>query len=223
MIPVNVRTEEQHERLGNQVSMMVARLPLDERDPRRRLQRVSENVRELKHSRQALGVRTLEEAGDWALPSIFTAFTRLAAATRPYNIVVTNVPGPPVPAYLLGSRMEAIYPLVPLFRNQGLGVALFSYDGSLFWGFNADWDAIPDLHDLVRAVEREFSDLRRAAAPEAAVIRVAAAKRNSRRPRPATPRVEKPPAKKVRLARRSQPVRVQRKTAARKLRRKRAS
>jgi WS/DGAT/MGAT family acyltransferase len=162
MIPVNVRTEEQHERLGNQVSMMVARLPLDERDPRRRLQRVSENVRELKHSRQALGVRTLEEAGDWALPSIFTAFTRLAAATRPYNIVVTNVPGPPVPAYLLGSRMEAIYPLVPLFRNQGLGVALFSYDGSLFWGFNADWDAIPDLHDLVRAVEREFSDLRRA-------------------------------------------------------------
>ena len=78
-------------------------------------------------------------------------------------MVVTNVPGPPVPIYLLGARMEEIYPLVPLFSGQGLGVALFSYDGTLSWGFNADWDALPDLHDFVEGVELEFSRLRKAA------------------------------------------------------------
>ena len=53
--------------------------------------------------------------------------------------------------------MTACYPLVPLFANQALGIALFSYDGRLHWGFNADWDAMPDLHDLVQAVERELA------------------------------------------------------------------
>ena len=55
----------------------------------------------------------------------------------------------------------AIYPLVPLFTNQALGVALFSYDGGLFWGFNADWDAVPDLHDFVELVQTEFETLRK--------------------------------------------------------------
>jgi hypothetical protein len=59
--------------------------------------------------------------------------------------------------------MQACFPLVPLFQNQALGVALFSYDGRLYWGFNADWDALPDLHDLVEAVDREFAQLSAAA------------------------------------------------------------
>jgi len=70
--------------------------------------------------------------------------------------VVTNVPGPAFPVYVSGCRMTACYPLVPLFANQALGVALFSYEGRLYWGFNADWDAVPDLHNLVEAVEREL-------------------------------------------------------------------
>jgi len=76
-------------------------------------------------------------------------------------MVVTNVPGPQFPIYLNGARLEESYPLVPLFSNQALGIALFSYDGGLYWGFNADWDAIPDLHDFVVAVEREFEALRK--------------------------------------------------------------
>lgn len=56
--------------------------------------------------------------------------------------------------------MQAIYPLVPLFGNQALGIALFSYNGTLHWGFNADWDAVPDLHDLVEHVQREYRALR---------------------------------------------------------------
>jgi diacylglycerol O-acyltransferase / wax synthase len=164
MIPVNVRTEADRETLGNRITMMVAQLPLAERDPRRRLQRVIETTRELKHSRQALGVRALEDISDWTLTTLFSAFVRLSTATRPYNIVVTNVPGPQMPIYFLGAPMRAVYPLVPLNRNQALGIALFSYNANLFWGFNADWDAVPDLHDLVEAVGTEFERLREAAA-----------------------------------------------------------
>lgn len=165
MIPVNVRTAADRESLGNRIAMMVARLPLGERDPRRRLQLVSETTRELKGSRQTLGVQTLEEISDWTLTTLFTAFARLSTVSRPYNVVVTNVPGPQFPTYFLGAPTKAVYPLVPLNRGQALGIALFSYNGGLFWGFNADWDAVPDLHTLVEAIQREF-DLLRSAATE---------------------------------------------------------
>jgi hypothetical protein len=73
------------------------------------------------------------------------------------------VPGPQIEAYLLGSPLREVYPLVPLFKNQALGIALFSYHGGLFWGLNADWDAVPDLHDLVGALRADFEALRKAA------------------------------------------------------------
>jgi diacylglycerol O-acyltransferase / wax synthase len=164
MIPVNVRSETDRESLGNRITMMVARLPLGERDPRRRLQLVSETTRELKGSKQALGVQTLEEISDWTVTTLFSAFVRLSSRSRPYNVVVTNVPGPQFSTYFLGAPMRAVYPLVPLNHGQALGIALFSYDGGLFWGFNADWDVIPDLHDLVEATQKEFELLQAAAA-----------------------------------------------------------
>jgi hypothetical protein len=110
----------------------------------------------VKQSHQAAGIQALEELSDRTFTSIFTQFARLAAGSNPYNVVVTNVPGPQFPVYVLGARMLACYPVVPLFQGQALGVALFSYDGRLFWGFNSDWDVVPDLHDLVGAVEHEF-------------------------------------------------------------------
>jgi hypothetical protein len=81
----------------------------------------------------------------------------------PYNLIVTNVPGPPVTLYFLGAPMVGGYPSVPLFENQGLAVALFSYGGKLFWGFSADWDLMPDLGDFVASVQRSFAELRHAA------------------------------------------------------------
>ena len=156
MIPVNIRSDRQRESLGNQITMMVARLPLDEADPRRRLQRVSEATRELKGSRQALGVKTLEDISDWTLTTLFSAFARLSARSRPYNVVVTNVPGPQFPTYFLGAQMRSVYPLVSLNKNQALGIALFSYNDGLYWGLNADWDALPDLHDLAEAIDGDF-------------------------------------------------------------------
>src|SRR5581483_9698695 len=159
ILPVNVRTADERASLGNRVAMLVVRLPLDERDPVRRLERVVAETRTRKHSRQALGVRTIEEVSDRSFMTLFTQFSRLAARSRPFNLVVTNVPGPQFPVYVDGARMLACYPLVPLFENQALGVALFSYDGRIYWGFNGDWDAVPDLHDVVEAVETEFRAL----------------------------------------------------------------
>jgi hypothetical protein len=81
----------------------------------------------------------------------------------PFNLIVTNVPGPPVPLYLLGARLLGGCPVVPLFENQGLGLALFSYDGKLHWGLNADLDLVPDLGDLGTAIRLAFAELREAA------------------------------------------------------------
>jgi diacylglycerol O-acyltransferase len=160
-VPVSTRTAAERGKLGNRVSMMVAPLPVDEPNPRRRLARIAEQTRTNKESGQARGPQALEEFADWTVPGLLAAFSRLAASRRAFNLVVTNVPGPQQPIYMNGARMLASYPLVPLFTNQALGIALFSYDGGLFWGFDADWDALPGLHDFVGSIEREFEELRK--------------------------------------------------------------
>ena len=104
---------------------------------------------------------TVAEVGG---PAALGAVVTLARRLNPANLIVTNVPGPPFPLFILGSKMLAAYPLVTLLANQALGIAVFSYDGRLQFGFNADWDLVPDLHDLVLDVERAFGELRQAAA-----------------------------------------------------------
>lgn len=165
MVPVSMRAASEHHQLGNRVSFMMAPLPIAERDPVRRLQQVSGIMQNLKHSNQHRGAELLEQVSDRISTGLFAQIAKLGARTQPYNLVVTNVPGPQFPVYTLGARLREVYPLVPLFRNQGLGIALFSYDGKLFWGFNADWDAVPDLHDVVGFVEAEFHALSTAVAP----------------------------------------------------------
>jgi len=189
MIPVSVRQAAEHKQLGNRVSLLVAPLPLGEPDPVRRLQQVVETMRTLKGSSQRRGTELLEEVSDRLSGSLLTQFARLTSRALPYNVVVTNVPGPPIPVYMLGAPLREVYPLVPLFANQGLGIALFSYDAGLFWGFNADWDALPDLHDLVGAVATECEALQHAAASASPLAR-AARERGARdgRPAPATKR-----------------------------------
>lgn len=184
MVPVSMRAASERGTLGNRVSFLMTRLPIEESDAERRLQRVIEITQKLKSSKQARGAEVLEELSDRTFTSLFIELARMGARTLSYNMVVTNVPGPQFPVYLLGAPLREIYPLVPLFTNQGLGIALFSYDGGLFWGFNADWDALPDLHDLVGAVETEFALLREAAARVPTSIRAVAAVRPARPPRP---------------------------------------
>jgi WS/DGAT/MGAT family acyltransferase len=158
-VPVNIRAADERGDLGNRVAMLLADLPVAQADPRKRHEAVVATTKHLKSSHQAQGAELLEKIGDWTAKEFLGALVRITGRQLAYNVVVTNVPGPPFPVKLLGARMTEIYPLVPLFSNQALGVALFSYDGSLFWGLNSDWDAMPDLHDFAAALEREFAVL----------------------------------------------------------------
>jgi hypothetical protein len=103
----------------------------------------------------------------------------------PYNLIVTNVPGPDVPVYLLGARMVAGFPLVPLFEKQGVGIAIFSYNDSLCFGFNADWDLVPDLEELSEAVSDAFAELHAVAVQDALKVR-SPARRTARDSAPAS-------------------------------------
>jgi WS/DGAT/MGAT family acyltransferase len=182
MIPVNVRPTAEHGRLGNRVSFMMAPLPIAERSPERRLRQVIATMQALKQSKQRQGAELLEEVSDRISSGLFAQVARWGSRALPYNIVVTNVPGPQFPVYLLGAQLREVYPLVPLFTNQALGIALFSYDGGLFWGFNADWDAMPDLHDVVDMVEAELGALRQVAASGPLPVRAAVPVRQQRAP-----------------------------------------
>jgi WS/DGAT/MGAT family acyltransferase len=159
MVPVSLRRDDERGRLGNRVSQMIVPLPVGEADVRRRYRAVLETTRALKGSHQARGGELLEEIGNWTATGVLSQIFRLAAWRRPFNVVVTNVPGPPVPLYMLGAPMKAPFPMVPLFANQAVGIALFSYAGGLFWGIIADWDAVPDLHDLVEVLTDAFREL----------------------------------------------------------------
>ena len=121
-------------------------------------------TRELKESKQALGAEVLTAVAEWTPSTLLSLGARIATPALPFNLVVTNVPGPQVPLYLLGARMLEPLPAVPLLQTPGLGVALFSYAGKLFWGFNADAERMPDLGDLRADLERAFEELAAVAA-----------------------------------------------------------
>lgn len=159
-VPVSVRHADQRGTLGNHVAAWIVDLPIGEANPRRRLQAICESTGALRHSKVARGSEILTEVAEWTGSTVLGLGMRMAVAATPFNVVITNVPGPPMPLYFLGSRMEEAYPLVPLALNQGLGIALFSNVGKLHWGFNADWDVVPDLHDLVLATDQAFAELK---------------------------------------------------------------
>jgi WS/DGAT/MGAT family acyltransferase len=159
MAPVSVRDSSERGRLGNRVAAWLVTLPLAERDPVKRLQAVREETEALKSRHGALGAQTVTEAVEWLGSTPIALGARLMERTTPFNLVVTNVPGPREPLHLLGARMLEAHPMVPLMGTLGLGIALFSYRRTLSWGFTADWDLVPDLHELVLAVQHEFGRL----------------------------------------------------------------
>jgi WS/DGAT/MGAT family acyltransferase len=161
LVPVNIRRPEEQGALGNRVAFLTVSLPVGEADPHKCLTEVSRTMQEQKASPQVAGAELLELLTDALAPGLMGGLTRLATRSRPYNIVVTNVPGPTLSTYMLGAQLLETYPLVPLFSNQAAGIALFSYDGGLYWGLNADWESIPDLHDLVRELKLAFESLRK--------------------------------------------------------------
>lgn len=158
MIPVSTHAGEVG--MGNEVSLMLAPLPVGEASPERRLQEVARTMRELKSTGETSAVAVGEELADWTIMSVAGLLARAAILWRPYNVIVTNIPGPQAPLYLLESKMIEAAPVVPLYGNQAVGIALLSYDGALCWGLNADPACLPDLETLCHAIDASFLELR---------------------------------------------------------------
>ena len=163
MVPVSVRSADQSGQLGNRVSALWAPLPVFEQDPAAAFRYISKKMGDLKHSDQAVGADTLTELAGFAPPTIASQAARLQSRQRLFNLVVTNVPGPQQPLYLLGRQLTALYPVVPLTKNTSLGVAAMSYCGRLSFGLLADYDQLPDLGDVVGDFKGALFDLGRAA------------------------------------------------------------
>jgi WS/DGAT/MGAT family acyltransferase len=159
--PVSVRREEERGSLGNKVSSWILPLPIEKKKPIQRLEELKRRTQELKRSKQALGVEMLMAAAEWAPATLLSLGSQ--ATSGPINMIVTNVPGPKVPLFTLGAQLLEMYPMVPLLQKTGLGIALFSYNGKIFWGFNADPELVPDLKDFVGDIHDAFIELKRAA------------------------------------------------------------
>ena len=165
MVPVSVRGEGSAG--GNEVTAVMARLPVAESDARRRLQAVQAEMDGLKEGGQAVGARALTELSGFGAPTVMSQAARLGAQQRVFNLVVTNVPGPQMPLYVLGRQLEDVFPLVPLTHRQALGVAIMSYNGAINFGLNADYDAIPDLDELAEDVRASLEELSAVASGDA--------------------------------------------------------
>jgi diacylglycerol O-acyltransferase len=171
MVPVSVRSADQAGSLGNQVTTMMAPLPVWCEDPVRRLRLVTEAMGDLKESKQAMGATLLTQLADFAPPTIVGQAARLQSRQRFFNLVVTNVPGPQFPLFLLGRRMLRVFPMVPLAKRQALCVGVMSYDGQVNFGLISDYDAIPDLDDLARDLEASVGELVEAAGGRRSIFR----------------------------------------------------
>jgi diacylglycerol O-acyltransferase / wax synthase len=166
MVPVSVRTDVERGALGNRVAAIMAPLPVWCRDPVARLDLVREQLKGLKSGGQAVGAQVLTDLSGFAPPTIMDQASRLIARQRFFNLVVTNVPGPQFPLYLMGRRMIDPFPMVPLVRNQALGIALLSYDGRINFGLVGDFDLLWDIDDLAEDVEESLDELAAAAGVE---------------------------------------------------------
>ncbi len=159
MVPVSVRVDAERGALGNRVAAMYAPLPVGLTDPAEVFAAVHTEMGHLKKSGQAVGAQRLTEIADFAPTTIMSQAGRLQARQRLFNLVVTNVPGPQVPLYLLGHPLLGLYPVVPLAQRQALGIAIMSYHGRLGFGLMGDYDAMPDLEDLAKDLERAIDAL----------------------------------------------------------------
>jgi hypothetical protein len=158
LVPVSVRTEG-HERGGNRIVVMRGPLPVYVADPINRLRFVSQAMDGLKESKQALGAEVIAGAQSFAPPTILAQASRLNFSTRLFNLIVTNVPGPQFPLYVLGRRLVDLFPIAFLPKDHALAVAIMSYDGGIDFGLLGDYDAMPDLDTLGEFVEASLAEL----------------------------------------------------------------
>jgi diacylglycerol O-acyltransferase len=164
LVPVSLRGDDQHSDLGNRVSALIVALPTRDLDPAERFAAVRSAVR---NSREHNEVELSETAlsGMDVLPEPLVASLALLTHHQPlFNLVVTNVPGPPMPLYLMGSKMLEVFPLVPLARNLTVSIGILSYNHQLALGLWSDADRFSDIDVLVDGIDDGFTALDKAAA-----------------------------------------------------------
>jgi diacylglycerol O-acyltransferase len=171
LVPVSVRTKSDRGDLGNKLTVMRGPLPVYIEDPVARLRVVKHAMDGLKDSKQAVGAATLASVNNLAPPTVLAQASRLNFSTRLFNLLVTNVPGPQLPLYVLGRRLEDLFPVAFLPRNHALAIAIMSYDGGIDYGLLGDYDALPDIDVIAQGIDDCLAELllaaRGASSPEA--------------------------------------------------------
>jgi diacylglycerol O-acyltransferase / wax synthase len=165
LVPVSIRGRDEHDHMGNRIVAMRGPLPVYVEDPVARLRVVRQAMDGLKESKQAVGAEVISGLEALAPPTILAQASRLQFSTRLFNLLVTNVPGPQFPLYVLGRELLDLFPVAFLPENQALAVAIMSYNGSIDFGLLGDYDAMPDLEALGDALRDSLAELVDAARP----------------------------------------------------------
>jgi WS/DGAT/MGAT family acyltransferase len=158
-VPVSVRAEQEHNQMGNRVTVMIAPVPVYCDEPVERLRIVRQAMRGLKESKQALGAQLIIGIERFAPPTLLAQASRLHFSPRFANLIVTNVPGPQFPLYLMGREMLEMAPVGFLADGFAMIVALVSYNGSLTFGLLGDYDALPDLEVIGTYIKDALAEL----------------------------------------------------------------
>jgi diacylglycerol O-acyltransferase len=172
LVPVSIRPKDEHGALGNQLAVMRGPLPVYIEDPVARLRVVKAAMDHLKTSKQAVGAEVMAGVQQFAPPTVLAQASRLNFSTRLFNLIVTNVPGPQFPLYVLGRRMLDLFPIAFLPENHGLAIAIMSYDGGMDFGLLGDYDALYDLSSLGEYLEASLAELLTAASSRARTSRL---------------------------------------------------
>jgi diacylglycerol O-acyltransferase len=159
LVPVSVRSKDERGQLGNRIAAMRAGLPVYVEDPVTRLEVVRLAMDGLKESKQALGAEVIAGVQNFAPPTILAQASRINFSTRLFNLLVTNIPGPQFPLYVLGHELEEVFPLAFLPRKHALAVAIMSYNGAINFGLLGDFDALPDIESIGEALTAELEVL----------------------------------------------------------------
>jgi hypothetical protein len=163
LVPVSIRTDDQRHTLGNQLTAMRGPLPVYIADPVARLRFIRQAMDGLKESKQAVGAATLARVNNLAPPTVLAQASRLNFSTRLFNLLVTNIPGPQFPLYVLGRKLVDLFPIAFLPNHHALAIAIMSYDGGLDYGLLGDYDALPDIDVIAEGIEATLAELLEAA------------------------------------------------------------
>lgn len=163
LVPVSIRGEDERGNLGNRIALMRGPLPVYIEDPVRRLRTISDGMAGLKRSKQALGAEVISRFNDFAPPTLLAQASRINFSTRLFNLIVTNVPGPQMPLYVLGKELEEVYPVAFLPQNHCLAVAIMSYNGKVGFGLLADYDCMEDIEVVSNGLSESLAELEAAA------------------------------------------------------------